>query len=95
VKIWSLIKSASDALIVDAKSDLNLYKQSTYLGQGSCCGTTCSSKESKANFSEIDFNEWVGKSPLPSLNQKWLGKNIDIRTGSFQIYAAKTGGSSI
>ncbi|PYH88341.1 putative arsenic methyltransferase Cyt19 [Aspergillus ellipticus CBS 707.79] len=27
-----------DILIVDAKSDLNLYKHSSYLGQGSCCG---------------------------------------------------------
>ncbi|KAK9452452.1 arsenite methyltransferase [Dipodascopsis uninucleata] len=34
-----------DVLMVDTKSDLNLYKQSSYLAQGGCCGPTDSSKD--------------------------------------------------
>ncbi|KAI7975928.1 hypothetical protein EIK77_002488 [Talaromyces pinophilus] len=64
------INSTSDVLMVDTKSDLNLYKQSSYLAQGGCCGPANSSKESTADIAEMDFNEW---------------------TGSFQIYAIKTG----
>jgi arsenite methyltransferase len=41
--------------MVGAKSDLNIYKQSSYLPQGICCGAI-------GDFADIDFNEWVGKS---------------------------------
>ncbi|KAH1272283.1 hypothetical protein KXV81_000862 [Aspergillus fumigatus] len=46
-------------LIVDTKSDLNLYKQSSYLGQSSCCGPAGSCKALPAEYAEMDFNEWV------------------------------------
>ncbi|PCG88171.1 Arsenite methyltransferase [Penicillium occitanis (nom. inval.)] len=49
-----------DVLIVDTTSDLNLYKHSSYLAQGGCCGPTHSLKESTADFAELDFNEWAG-----------------------------------
>lgn len=51
-------------LIVDAKSDLNLYKQSSYLSQSLCCGSGGSSKETTSDVAELDFNEWVGQSLL-------------------------------
>ncbi|KAI7969362.1 hypothetical protein EIK77_000915 [Talaromyces pinophilus] len=54
------INSTSDVLIVDTTSDLNLYKHSSYLAQGGCCGPTHSLKESTADFAELDFNEWAG-----------------------------------
>ncbi|KAL4786403.1 S-adenosyl-L-methionine-dependent methyltransferase [Aspergillus varians] len=44
-------------LIVDAKSDLNLYKGSSYLPQSSCCGGGI---ETRSDIAELDFNEWVG-----------------------------------
>ncbi|OJJ99141.1 hypothetical protein ASPACDRAFT_52606 [Aspergillus aculeatus ATCC 16872] len=50
-------------LIVDTKSDLNLYKESSYLplgsGCGSCCGGGCGTATATA-MTELDFNEWVG-----------------------------------
>ncbi|EAL85427.1 putative ubiE/COQ5 methyltransferase [Aspergillus fumigatus Af293] len=48
----------ADILIVDTKSDLNLYKQSSYLGQSSCCGPAGSCKALPAEYAEMDFNEW-------------------------------------
>lgn len=45
--------------IVDAKSDLNLYKGSSYLPQSSCGG--CGNKETTSDIAELDFNEWVGQ----------------------------------
>lgn len=54
--------------MVDSKADLNLYKQSSYLGQSSCCGPAESRKEWPTEFAELDFNEWVGKFPL---SQYW------------------------
>ncbi|KAF7162576.1 hypothetical protein CNMCM5623_007822 [Aspergillus felis] len=48
-----------DILMVDTKADLNLYKQSSYLGQSSCCGPAESRKEWPAEYTEMDFNEWV------------------------------------
>ena len=52
--------------IVDTKSDLNLYKQSSYLPQRSCCSGGCG-VESPNAIAELDFNEWVGQlAPLPS-----------------------------
>ncbi|KAK5805964.1 hypothetical protein VI817_000222 [Penicillium citrinum] len=47
-------------LVVDAKSDLNLYKQSSYLSQSLCCGMGGSGKETTSDVAELDFNEWVG-----------------------------------
>ncbi|KAJ5756195.1 hypothetical protein N7533_005738 [Penicillium manginii] len=47
-------------LIIDTKSDLNLYKQSSYLPQSSCCGSGGSSKETTSDIAELDFNLWVG-----------------------------------
>ncbi|KAK9607390.1 hypothetical protein V6Z93_000937 [Aspergillus fumigatus] len=49
----------TDILMVDSKADLNLYKQSSYLGQSSCCGPAESRKEWPTEFAELDFNEWV------------------------------------
>ncbi|KFY15948.1 hypothetical protein V491_05496, partial [Pseudogymnoascus sp. VKM F-3775] len=58
-----------DVLIVDKKSDLNIYKERTDAGEkgcgapatssSSCCGTSIpiTGKDDVAN---IDFNEWVG-----------------------------------
>jgi len=50
-----------DVLIVDAKSDLNIYKT---LEPGSCCGSSGCSTSTKVDSSTIDFNEWAGKSRL-------------------------------
>ncbi|KAI9036764.1 putative arsenic methyltransferase Cyt19 [Aspergillus affinis] len=47
-------------LVIDTKSDLNLYKQSSYLPQSSCCGSGGSSKETTSDIAELDFNLWVG-----------------------------------
>ncbi|KAJ0421558.1 S-adenosyl-L-methionine-dependent methyltransferase [Aspergillus carlsbadensis] len=51
-----------DVLIVDAKSDLNLYKGSSYLpqSQSSCCGSGCGAQEFTNQLADMDFNEWVG-----------------------------------
>ncbi|KAG2415446.1 hypothetical protein HFD88_006637 [Aspergillus terreus] len=46
--------------IVDTKSDLNLYKESSYLPQSSCCGGG-SGKETVGDIGQLDFNEWVGQ----------------------------------
>ncbi|GES59017.1 hypothetical protein ATETN484_0003023900 [Aspergillus terreus] len=45
--------------IVDTKSDLNLYKESSYLPQSSCCGGG-NGKQTASDIAELDFNEWVG-----------------------------------
>ncbi|CAI7626176.1 unnamed protein product [Penicillium bialowiezense] len=47
-------------LVVDTKSDLNLYKQSSYLPQSSCCDSGGSSNETASDIAELDFNLWVG-----------------------------------
>ncbi|KAB8229546.1 hypothetical protein ETB97_010083 [Aspergillus alliaceus] len=46
--------------IIDARSDLNLYKGSLYLPQNSCCGGRFGHKEAASDVAELDFNEWVG-----------------------------------
>ncbi|KAI9373590.1 UbiE/COQ5 family methyltransferase [Aspergillus egyptiacus] len=48
-----------DVVIVDTKSDLNLYKESSYLPQSSCCAGGCGGESTPA-IAELDFNEWVG-----------------------------------
>lgn len=48
-----------DVLIVDAKSDLNVYKT---LEPSSCCGSSGCSTSTEVDSSKIDFNEWAGKS---------------------------------
>jgi hypothetical protein len=76
-----------DVLIVDAKSDLNLYKGSSYLpqSQSSCCGTGCGSQEATSDIADLDFNEWVGElAPYPGSMMP-----LTIYVGSFQIYAVK------
>ncbi|EAL91117.1 arsenic methyltransferase Cyt19, putative [Aspergillus fumigatus A1163] len=75
-----------EILMVDTKADLNLYKQSSYLGQSSCCGPAEPRKEWPTEFAELDFNEWVGKFH-PS--QYWLNEALMICVASFQIYAVK------
>ena len=55
-----MVLTLIDVLVVDAKSDLNLYKQSSYLPQSSCCGNG-PSQETTSGTAELDFNEWVGK----------------------------------
>lgn len=45
--------------IVDAKSDLNLYKECSNLNQNTSCCATPASGISSAN-SSLDFNEWAG-----------------------------------
>jgi arsenite methyltransferase len=57
----------ADILMVDTKADLNLYKQSSYLGQSSCCGPAETRKEWPAEYTEMDFNEWVGKFSFSSV----------------------------
>ncbi|KAB8212535.1 S-adenosyl-L-methionine-dependent methyltransferase [Aspergillus parasiticus] len=49
-----------DVLIVDTKSDLNIYKESSYLPQGSCCGDSSGRKEAVRDIAELDFKQWVG-----------------------------------
>lgn len=44
-------------MIVDAKSDLNVYKE---LEPGSCCGPSRCSKPTKVDSTTLDFNEWAG-----------------------------------
>lgn len=51
---------AVGVFIVDTKSDLNLYKESSYLPQSSCCGGG-NGKETTSDIAELDFNEWVGQ----------------------------------
>ncbi|GFG18801.1 arsenic methyltransferase Cyt19, putative [Aspergillus udagawae] len=48
-----------DILMVDTKADLNLYKQSSYLGQSSCCSPAESRKAWPTEIAELDFNDWV------------------------------------
>ncbi|KAL2820933.1 S-adenosyl-L-methionine-dependent methyltransferase [Aspergillus cavernicola] len=38
--------------------DLNLYKESSYLGLGSCCGSGGSGQV--AEYADVDFNGWAG-----------------------------------
>ncbi|GAB1204266.1 hypothetical protein APSETT445_002916 [Aspergillus pseudonomiae] len=47
--------------IVDTKSDLNLYKGSSYLPQSSCCGGGLERQETPSDIAGLDFNEWVGE----------------------------------
>lgn len=57
-------------LIVDKKSDLNIYKEradseekgcgAPAAGSSSCCGTRIPITEND-DVANIDFNEWVGK----------------------------------
>ncbi|KAL4996650.1 S-adenosyl-L-methionine-dependent methyltransferase [Aspergillus recurvatus] len=55
----------TDILLVDTKADINLYKQSSETGQGSCCGTAKESVRIPAGeFADVDFNAWVGESYL-------------------------------
>lgn len=49
-----------DVLLVDTKSDLNVYKESSYLPQGSCCGSSSGRNETVGDIAGLDFNEWVG-----------------------------------
>ncbi|EED12222.1 arsenic methyltransferase Cyt19, putative [Talaromyces stipitatus ATCC 10500] len=49
-----------DILLVDTKSNLNLYKESSYLQQSTCCGPSSGSKEQKADSANIDYNECAG-----------------------------------
>lgn len=59
-------------LIVDKKSDLNIYKERTdagdkgcgepAAGSSSCCGTKIPITEND-DVANIDFNEWVGECP--------------------------------
>lgn len=48
------------AFIVDTKSDLNLYKQLSYLPQSTRCSGGCG-VQSLDVIAELDFNEWVGR----------------------------------
>ncbi|KAL4889886.1 S-adenosyl-L-methionine-dependent methyltransferase [Aspergillus ambiguus] len=48
-----------DILLVDTKADINLYKQSSYLGMKSCCGSNSSGCSTSTNI-DVDFNKWVG-----------------------------------
>lgn len=57
--------SVAGVFIVDTKSDLNLYKESPYLPQSSCCGGG-RGVETTSVIAELDFNEWVGQL-LPSI----------------------------
>ncbi|KAE8165635.1 S-adenosyl-L-methionine-dependent methyltransferase [Aspergillus tamarii] len=50
-----------DAFIVDTKSDLNLFKQSSYLPQGSCCDGSPGHDKAASDVAALDFNEWVGQ----------------------------------
>ncbi|ODM19430.1 hypothetical protein SI65_04414 [Aspergillus cristatus] len=54
---WLAEAGFKDVLIVDAKSDLNVYKT---LEPGSCCGSSGCSTSTKVDSSKIDFNEWAG-----------------------------------
>ncbi|KAL1962414.1 hypothetical protein VTN77DRAFT_9685 [Rasamsonia byssochlamydoides] len=50
-----------DILIIDAKGNLNLYKESSCLSESSCCNTEKSSSNKPANdHLGLDFNEWAG-----------------------------------
>jgi hypothetical protein len=55
-------------LIVDTKADINLYKQTLDSSPAdSCCAPKESVQIPAANFSDVDFNEWVGESFLRSM----------------------------
>ncbi|GKZ26387.1 hypothetical protein AbraIFM66951_003149 [Aspergillus brasiliensis] len=55
--------------IVDTKSDLNLYKESSYLPQSSCCSSGCG-VETTTEIAELDFNEWVGSFQIYAVKPK-------------------------
>ncbi|KAL4912998.1 UbiE/COQ5 family methyltransferase [Aspergillus aurantiobrunneus] len=57
-----------DILIVDTNADINLYKQSSYLSQNSCCSTEAPAKTLTSGFSDVDFNEWVGSFQVYAVN---------------------------
>ncbi|PYI34527.1 UbiE/COQ5 family methyltransferase [Aspergillus indologenus CBS 114.80] len=59
-----------DVLIVDTKSDLNVYKESSNLSQGSGCGSCCGggcATETASAITDLDFNEWVGSFQICAL----------------------------
>ncbi|EEQ35426.1 SAM-dependent methyltransferase UbiE/COQ5 family protein [Microsporum canis CBS 113480] len=72
----------NEILIVDAKSDLNVYTTAKEVGQNNggcgtqskpgCCSGGIPSRELESDVKDVDFNEWAGV------------------TGSFKIYAIKT-----
>lgn len=59
---WLAEAGFKDVLIVDAKSDLNVYKT---LEPSSCCGSSGCSTSTEVDSSKIDFNEWAGRSSFP------------------------------
>ena len=52
----------SDILLVDTKANLNLYKESSYLQQSTCCTPSSCSKQPKTESVNVDYNEWAGRS---------------------------------
>lgn len=91
----------TEVLIVDTKSDLNVYTTAKDDGPAtSSCGTKskpgcCSggvvSAESAAEVANVDFNEWAGKlySLFSLLFRCEAPQTIDKVIGSFKIYAIK------
>ncbi|CRG89584.1 hypothetical protein PISL3812_06621 [Talaromyces islandicus] len=49
-----------DILLVDTEADLNLYKESSYLQQSTCCTPSSYSKNTETESASVDYNEWAG-----------------------------------
>lgn len=50
-----------DILIIDAKANLNLYKESSCLTESTCCNPEKSGSNKSVNdHLKLDFNEWAG-----------------------------------
>ncbi|PYH79058.1 hypothetical protein BO82DRAFT_394214 [Aspergillus uvarum CBS 121591] len=56
-------------LIVDTKSDLNVYQESSNLPQGSCCAGGCGTETASA-ITDLNFNEWVGSFQIYAIKAK-------------------------
>ncbi|EAW12228.1 putative ubiE/COQ5 methyltransferase [Aspergillus clavatus NRRL 1] len=58
----SYLKEAgfNDIMIVDTKSDLNIYKEMSQGEKVACCSASCSGTQSNNDIGKYDFNEWTG-----------------------------------
>ncbi|KAL2836029.1 UbiE/COQ5 family methyltransferase [Aspergillus pseudodeflectus] len=69
----------TDILFVDAKANINLYKQSSDTGQGSCCGAAKKSvRLPVSEFADVDFNAWVGSFQIYAVKARSAERGLGI-----------------
>lgn len=86
-----------EILIVDTKSDLNVYTTAKEVGQNNggcgtqskpgCCSGGIPSRGLESDVENVDFNEWAGMLQTIFLS---VHRQLTGVTGSFKIYAIKT-----